>query len=160
MSIFHQFFWHEVCDNYLEYSKHRIYQPEIHGEDAKQSAQFVLYHILYSSLKLLAPLAPHITEEIYHASFNAKEGDSIHLAKWPEAGEADEAAVAKLEQFHKIISEIRQYKAKNKLAQNAELERIVITLPDKLDPLLISELKAVAKIKEIDMKKGEFKIEF
>jgi valyl-tRNA synthetase len=160
LSRFHQFFWHEVCDNYLEYSKHRIYQPEIHGEDAKQSAQFVLYHILYSSLKLLAPLAPHITEEIYHASFNAKEGDSIHLAKWPEAGEADEAAVAKLEQFHKIISEIRQYKAKNKLAQNAELERIVITLPDKLDPLLISELKAVAKIKEIDMKKGEFKIEF
>lgn len=160
LSKFHQFFWHEVCDNYLEYSKHRVYQPEIHGKDAKESAQFVLNHILYSSLKLLAPVAPHITEEIYHASFNAKEGDSIHLTKWPEAGKSDEASVAKLEQFHNVISEIRQYKAKNKLAQNAELEKIVVTLPEPIDPLLVPELKAVAKIKEVEVKQGEFKIFF
>ncbi len=157
---FQQFFWHEVCDNYLEYSKHRVYQPEIHGQAAKQSAQFVLNHILYSSLKLLAPIVPHVTEELYHALFGAKEGKSIHLSAWPEPGEIDESAIQVLTSFHAVISEIRQYKAKNKLAQNAEMAKVTITLPEPLAKELIPELKAVAKIKEVELKEGEFKLEF
>lgn len=160
LSKFQAFFWHEVCDNYLEYVKHRVYQPEIHGKEAKQSAQFVLNYVLYNSLKLLAPISPHVTEEIYHVSFGAKEGKSIHLSEWPKPKEIDASSISSLEQFHKLISEIRQMKAKNKLAQNAEIAKISISLPEPLPELLVAELKAVAKIKEVEMKKGDFKVEF
>jgi valyl-tRNA synthetase len=159
MSEFHLFFWHEVCDNYLEYVKHRIYQE---GDDeAKRSAQFVLQHILLSSIKLLAPVAPHMTEEIYQSVFAAKEGGkSIHLSEWPKSGTIDEKSMAALEPFHKIIGEIRQYKAKNRIAQNAEIAKVSIALPEPLDKELVGELKLIAKINEVEMKNGEFAVVF
>jgi valyl-tRNA synthetase len=160
LSKFHQFFWHDVCDNYLEYVKHRVYQPEVHGQDAKQSAQFVLNYVLYNSLKLLAPLVPHVTEEIYHVTYGAKEGNSIHLSKWPETKQIDDVSFTLMEPFHQVISEIRQYKAKNKLAQNAEMPKLVLSLPEPLPDVLVVELKAVAKIKEVEQKKGEFALQF
>lgn len=160
LSKFQSFFWHEVCDNYLEYVKPRIYQSEVYSADQKRSAQFVLQYVLYSSLKLLAPIVPHVTEEIYHSLFGAKEGNSIHLTKWPEPKEIDDAAIAALEPLHRIISEIRQYKAKSRLSQAAELEKIIITSPEPLPEIIIDQIKAVSKVKSIETKKGDFKVEF
>ncbi|HIH23068.1 TPA: valine--tRNA ligase, partial [Candidatus Micrarchaeota archaeon] len=93
MSQFLNFFWHEVCDNYLEYVKHRIYDEsqEEGAKSAKKSAQFVLRYVLFNSIKLVAPVLPHISEELYHSFFGAKENESIHLSKWPEPKEIDEA---------------------------------------------------------------------
>ena len=56
------------------------------------------------------------------------------MAEWPKPGKVDEKAIASMQIFNNIISEIRQYKAGNKMAQNAELEKIKINLPDKFLP--------------------------
>ncbi|MDO8553212.1 MAG: class I tRNA ligase family protein, partial [Candidatus Micrarchaeota archaeon] len=150
------FFWKEFCDNYLEYIKHRTY-----GSDAKSkhAAQFVLHYVLLNSIKLLAPIAPHMTEEIYHEVFKGKE--SLHKSEWSKAGKIDDNAIATMEIFNAIVSEIRQYKAKNKLAQNAEIEKVKITSPHEISSELIGELKSISKIKIIEQKKGtELKVEF
>jgi len=145
------FFWHDFCDNYLEYVKHRIY-----GEDAKAKtdAQFCLLYVLRKSVKLLALVTPHISEEIYSDVFKSK--DSIHLSIWPTEGERDASAVASLEQFNRIISELRQHKARNRMAQNAELSKVRLSLPEPLIPELENELKQISRIKEIEQIKGEF----
>ncbi|MBV9229983.1 MAG: valine--tRNA ligase, partial [Chloroflexi bacterium] len=57
-----RFFWSDLCDNYLELAKARLYRRE---EAEREAAQWTLYHALLTVLKLLAPYLPYITEEIY-----------------------------------------------------------------------------------------------
>ena len=54
-----EFIWHELADHYLELVKHRIYQPE------DKIIDIISYHIGLGIIKMLGPLLPHITEEIY-----------------------------------------------------------------------------------------------
>src|SRR3989344_6867620 len=61
------FFWHTFCDQYLEIVKDRLYNPEKRGENQRKSGQAALYQTLNSILKLMAPIMPHITEEIYQS---------------------------------------------------------------------------------------------
>lgn len=147
MNRMHNFFWKDFCDNYLEYVKHRIY-----GNDAKKKhdAQYVLRYVLLNSIKLLAPVAVHITEEIYYEVFKGK--NSIHLSEWPVVTGHSMTAVEGMEMFNAIVSEVRQYKAKNKMAQNAEIEKISIILPEQLSNELLEELKAISKIKNATVK--------
>jgi valyl-tRNA synthetase len=79
-----KFFWQILCDNYLEFIKHRLYNPTEYPEDAVQSAKYTLYKVVLASIKLFAPIMPHITEEIYHLQFSKHEHcNSIHLSHWP-----------------------------------------------------------------------------
>ena len=75
----YQYVWHEVADTILEESK-EIFA----GDDAsaKASRQWVLYTILTTSLKLLHPFMPFITEEIWQ-SLPSKETDILMIARWP-----------------------------------------------------------------------------
>jgi len=77
--IYH-YIWHEVADKILEDSK-----PILEGNDkaAKLSRQWILYEILTTSLKLLHPFMPFVTEEIWQ-SLPHKETDMLMVAKWPK----------------------------------------------------------------------------
>lgn len=157
LSQLHQFFWHDFCDNYLEYVKHRIYGE---NKEAKKAAQYVLQYVLANTIKLLAPIASHISEEIYHELFpkEAKQTKSIHLASFPKAEKIDKKAIATIAAFNQTITEIRRHKAKNKLAQNAELNSVQLTLEKPLSDELVQEIKAIVKIKQLTQKKGKFDI--
>ncbi len=56
----YEFFWHSFCDTYIEASKE---QMKVDGQ--KENTQKVLFHVLSSSLKLMHPFMPFITEAIY-----------------------------------------------------------------------------------------------
>lgn len=155
-----QFFWNDFCDNYLEIVKKRVYQdPE--GSPSKISAQYTLYNSLLAILKIIAPIIPYITEEIYQEFFRKTEKEkSIHVSSWPEHetiisnGDSE-----KWNLLLKIISDIRQEKSKHQKAMNAG---ITLTLPDedykKLEDFL-GDLTNVANAEEI--KKGkQFKVDF
>jgi len=60
--IYH-FFWHKFCDKTIENCKKRILNARLKKE--KETPQWVLWQVLYHSLKLLHPFMPFITEEIY-----------------------------------------------------------------------------------------------
>jgi valyl-tRNA synthetase len=119
----HDFFWHEFCDDYLEYVKHRVYQ-EGDGKE-KKAALYTLYNVLMKSVLLLTPITPHISEEVYSVLFGKKE--SITRQKFPEAGNVDREAIDSVEILRKIVREIRQYKASNRMPQNAELPKVLVT---------------------------------
>ena len=75
----YHYMWHELADKILEESK-----PILQGDDeaARISRQWILYHILTQSLKVLHPFMPFITEEIWQ-SLPSKESDLLMVAKWP-----------------------------------------------------------------------------
>ena len=82
------FFWHVLCDNYLEIVKDRLYNPDNRGVRERKSAQKALYDSILGVLKLMAPIMPHITEEVYQMYFVDKEKEkSIHVSTWPEYDE-------------------------------------------------------------------------
>ena len=62
-STLYQFIWHEYCDWYLEFSKPALNQEK--GSPARTATQTVLVHVLESGLRLLHPIMPFITEEIW-----------------------------------------------------------------------------------------------
>jgi valyl-tRNA synthetase len=159
------FFWKFFCDIYLEAVKGRIYQGK--GDD-KKSAQYTLYKSLLTILKLIAPIMPFITEEIYQTYFRKTEKDkSIHLSKWPKCdkgwiGKWDDKKVKshanKLTLFRDLLTQVRGEKTKARKSMNAEC---IITLSKVHKEDLggkIEDFKNVTNSKEI--KEGKFKVEF
>jgi len=152
------FFWKTFCDNYLEIVKKRVYNGK---GDKKVSAQYTLYNGLLTMIKLIAPIMPFITEEIYQEHFKKNEKDkSIHLSKWPEIdkGKVRVGEVYLFENIVELLSRIRQEKTLAKKAMNAEC---VLTISkddyDKLSDVL-EDIQDVINAKTI--KKGEFKVDF
>jgi len=151
------FFWHMFCDNYLEIVKNRIYNGSA-GE--KASAQYTLYNSILKIIKLIAPITPFITEEIYQKYYRKNEEDkSIHISKWPEISRLKDRKIEKIgDLFISLLIKVRQEKTKAKKPLNS---KIVLYMPKKhinmLKPCL-SDFKAVIKAKEI--KEGKFKVEF
>lgn len=154
-----KFFWNMFCDNYLEIIKKRIYNKT---GNKKQSAQFTLYNSLLTILKLIAPITPFITEEIYQIYYKNEKEKSIHLAKWPEQfklkSKIKTKESKKLDSFLKILSKIRQEKSKAKKPMNSKIMLFLSKADQKKIKGLLQDLKDVTNAKEI--KEGKFNIEF
>lgn len=174
------FFWHEFCDYYIENVKHRIYDTSKKGEGSKIAAIFTLRHVLMESLKALAPIIPHATEEI-NAMFS---NSSIMLEKFPkhaaqdkpngyvingfifESGVVAEDIDSAGNLLNDIIAIVRKSKSDSKLALNAPAKLININVPAEYYNTVNSskdELKSICKAEKIDIKESnEFsvKVEF
>ena len=75
----YDFLWDEFCDWYIEISKIRLNYGD---EEAAQNARRVLAWVMSSTMRLLHPFMPFITEEIWQAL--PHEGESIMVARWPQ----------------------------------------------------------------------------
>jgi len=80
-SIIYEFFWHEFCDWYIEISKVKLGSGD---PDARSHAAAMLVWILDGCLRLLHPIMPFITEEIWQRLPIAKEHPSIMISPYPE----------------------------------------------------------------------------
>ena len=78
-NLYH-YFWHTFCDKIIEECK-----PRLSGENKsdREAAQYALLEILKTSLKLLHPFMPHITEEIW-ANLPSKNKNLLIIEKWPK----------------------------------------------------------------------------
>jgi valyl-tRNA synthetase len=121
------FAWHVFCDQYIEAVKDRLYKPELYGEAKRKAAQHTLYTVLYRIIQLLAPITPHITEEIYQHMYAEHVGKkSIHITPWPEADPAkiDEEAEKAGDLLAALIAEIRRDKAEKRKPLNASIKLV------------------------------------
>lgn len=75
----YEFIWNEFCDWYLEVIKPRLYSDD---KNIKAEALSVLLYVHKAALKLLHPIMPFITEEIYQYLPN-KESDALIVADFP-----------------------------------------------------------------------------
>jgi valyl-tRNA synthetase len=123
------FTWHVFCDYYVEAVKDRLYNPDVHGQAKQLAAQCTLYEVLYRVLQLLAPVTPHLTEEIYQHMFAENKGfESLQISPWPQFNSAlvNEEAEKNGDLIIAVISEVRHDKAEKKLPLNAPVKNLII----------------------------------
>ncbi len=159
------FFWHTFCDNYLEIIKDRLYNPGKRGKDAKKSAQYTLYQALLTIIKLISPITPHITEEIYQAYYaELEKNKSIHLSSWPETDKelVDKQALETGDLAVNIISEVRKYKTEKQMSLKQELKKVTVEtgfdftkLSKKDFESLKKDLLGTTNTENLEFKKGK-----
>ncbi len=98
-------FWSELCDWYLELAKPRLYEED----NAEVSA--VLLWALERTLRLLHPVMPFVTEEIW-SLMPGEERGLLAAADWPVADPArfDDGAEADIERLMEAVSSLRRYR--------------------------------------------------
>ena len=110
----YEFVWNDYCDWYIELSKPVLYSDD-YPVEAKKSARHTLVTVLESILRLLHPVMPFITEELWQrvAPLARIEGETIMQRDFPEANPAliDDAAVAELEWVKAFIMGVRQIRS-------------------------------------------------
>jgi len=140
------FAWEVLADNYIELVKARLYGPD---SPEKRSAQNTLYTAIEALVKLMAPITPFISEEIY---WNLT-GRSVHVQPWPVASEIEtDPAGASIKE---IAAAIRRYKSENGMALNAPLRRIEVYSSQRLETF---DLVGVANTR-VEAKVGEPELE-
>ncbi len=149
------FFWSEMADNYLEMCKLRLYDAT---STLHEGARFTLYQLLFTLLKLFAPILPFVTDEIFRALFASGEGSlTIHTSTWPEANpewidtQAEELGQTLVE----IASCVRRYKSENNLSLGAEINRLQLRAvnPGKIQSLRDArvDVQGVTRARQIEI---------
>ena len=120
-------FWKDLCDNYIEIAKERLYEPDIHGAEERKSAQAAIYYCLLNVLKLYSIYIPHLTEYIYQKGLRECVGAaSIHQTLWPQVARVDGDLIAFGEQLKDAVSLMRKYKSENNLSMRAEVDEFTV----------------------------------
>ena len=129
LEVTESFFW-TFCDDYLELVKDRAYNSEGQVDEAASlSARTALVIAVDTFLRLLAPVLPYSTEEVWSWW---KEG-SVHAAEWPKA--APIAAIAGDVSFSLVtttgaaLSAVRKVKSENQVSQRTALSAAELTVP-------------------------------
>jgi len=108
-ALYH-FAWDEVCDWYLELAKSALPGP------AGQTTREVLGYVLEALLRLLHPVIPFVTEELWTALTG---GDTVVTAPWPgprpgaapAPGQRDPAAEAEIASVMRLVTEVRRFRS-------------------------------------------------
>lgn len=119
----YDFIWNEFCDWYIEIAKISLY-GEI--KDKKVNTVSVLLYVLENILKLMHPIAPFITEEIYQSIPYTK--GSIVTAEWPSA-EKNRRYTTEIATFEKVmdlIKSIRNCKAEKGVAPSKKISVVIV----------------------------------
>src|SRR5690554_1827384 len=152
--ILYDFIWNEFCDWYIELIKPRLYQEE--DPEAKKTACYVGSYVLERILRLLHPVMPFITEEIWQQLPDT--GESIMMADWPESAqdEIDPEIENKMELIMEVIRAIRNIRNEMKVNPGRKIKAILNTPAEQ--ELVLKEgldyVKDLARIKEIELLKG------
>ncbi len=113
-SSLYQFIWHHFCDWYIECAK-----VELKSLQTAQAAHQTLIYVLTTTLKLLHPICPFVTEHIYLAlPLKKNESESILMtSSYPKVTSSYENENAQniFERFQKLIDSLRQFRTENKI---------------------------------------------
>lgn len=137
-TVNYQFIWHEFCDWYLEWIK-----ADLFSEDAnkKEQARGVLLTVLETILKLIHPITPFVTEEIW--SVLPGERGLLTTESFPEVNESwkDAVAEANMELLMGVITGIRNIRAEADVHPSTKMDVWVIC-PDKEKGELLRSFQA------------------
>ncbi len=137
----YDFIWGEFCDWYIEMVKPRLYDKE---NKTREAAQYTLNKVLGDSLKLLHPIMPFITEEIYTKLYNNDE--SIMISSWPKYSEEFNFAKEEkqIEKIKQIIIGIRNIRTNMNVHPAKKSTLIFVTENDK--EMIINSQEFIKKL--------------
>jgi valyl-tRNA synthetase len=103
--VLYHFAWDEVCDWYLELAKVPLASDD---QRAAETTRQVLGFVLDQLLRLLHPVVPFVTEELWTALTGE---DSVMVASWPAFSHADPPAEAEISSLMRLVTEIRRFRS-------------------------------------------------
>jgi len=158
-SKIYEFLWDQYADWYIEISKTRLYEGFGGGGDDAKTARRVLVYILDTSMRLLHPYMPYVTEQLWHHLPRAPKADdmaahSLMLADWPQMDDStplarDEDAVATFECFQALTRSIRNARAEYNVEQGKKISATVVASGD-LKEAIETEVKSLVMLAKLD----------
>jgi valyl-tRNA synthetase len=156
------FVWHSFCDWYVEIIKPALFNKL--GDDAQKAVLSTVCYVLEQSLRLLHPLTPFVTEELWQKlkkvidigdlTGNAEDSklEALMIAQFPVVQEVDIDSSTAAENLIEMISVIRNIRGENNVKPNIKVNTTLVTADkdmkaniDTLDELL----KPLAGIKSL-----------
>ncbi len=146
------FLWHEFCDWYLEFAKQRLSNDE-------PQALWVAADVLEQIIRLLHPLMPFLTEEIWQQLPLSSRGDfpdengSVTVAPWPQPSAQNPSVEATMDALMKVIDNIRSIRGELNVPIGAAVE-VHIQSPnaeirERLETYLEHYLPAFTRVESI-----------
>lgn len=129
------FFWHDICDNYLELIKDQLFHPDLYDPQEVQATKWTLSQLGLRILQLYAPYMPFITEALYQEVYAPKMAElpSLHQTKFTAIQEefqfTDAAHV--MEHILKLVALTRKLKTEKQLSLNAPITNLTIATTGK-----------------------------
>ena len=157
----YRFFWHEFCDWYVEIAKSRLNQPD----DPKDAlaVREILARVLDDSLRLLHPIVPFITEEVWQ---NLKKtasavglraagrfrSDALIRAAWPEPEERwkDPEAERNMDFIQELIRAIRNLRQQKGIGERTPVSVTISCHDEATDSAIESNLRFIKQIGVLD----------
>lgn len=156
---YQNFVWHEFCDHYIEFAKYRLYASK--KKWMKKSAQYALNETLLTLIQLYAPIAPHITEEIYQQLFKKHKHETLHSTAWPQFQQKliNKKAEDTVKILGKVISAVRRFKSQHGLSLSEKIPSIIICYPREKNVAQVlqslrMDIKEIGKIERITIKES------
>ncbi len=146
----YEFFWGDFCDWYIELSKSRLL-----GDDEKlvRTACINLVNLFEASLRLLHPVMPFITEELWYAIYDGKPPlKSIALAAFPQAekSQINLAAETEMAILQDLIVSVRNLRAELKVEQKAKVPIQVFTEDAAIRSLIEQNRGAMERLANVE----------
>jgi valyl-tRNA synthetase len=140
----HGFVWHDIADRYAEIAKEALQGRE--GEPAARRTRQVLLFVLERTLRLLHPMVPHTTEELWHALPHA--GEALMVSPWPRPEEAptDPAAERAMGTVLETLRTLRNLRAENRVPLEARPLAWVRPQSASVARLLASERESLVRL--------------
>ncbi len=142
----YQFLWNDFCDWYVEMAK-----PRLRAEGAeRETVQNMLAFVLETTLRLLHPITPFITEEIWQAL--PHEGESILFAPYPQPNPAwnDPEAEAAMAATIETTRALRNLRAELGIAPSTRLSAAVLAAEPDLRAALTANADLIATLSRLN----------
>jgi len=147
----YHFVWHQFCDWYIEAIKPILFSEEKENEKEKAVTKRVLYETIDTIIRLMHPMIPFITEEIWQKIPGS--GETIMLAKYPESDSNLENLVAdEMDRLMEVIVKIRNMRSELSIPLGEKVDIQIYTKSD-VDRAFIDnykiEIQTLAKVKKV-----------
>ena len=149
----YDFFWGELCDWYLELIKPRLNYEEGADKSAARIACANLVNLFDGSLRLLHPVMPFITEEIWQAMYEGKPPlKSIALAGFPQADEQqfDLAAETEMAILQDLIVAVRNLRAELKVEPKVKVPVEIFAHEPTIHTMISHNRGAIERLASVD----------
>ncbi len=148
----YRFFWNDFCDWYLEVTKPILREggaydaPPAKTPEAEET-RLVMAHVLETSLRLLHPLMPYITEELWQrAPRPSSRRSSIAFGPYPMPeidGVPDDAVLREFDVFKAVVSAARSIRSEHEVKPAADAPLVVRTDNEEAKKLLAERLSTI-----------------
>jgi isoleucyl-tRNA synthetase len=134
----------DLSNWYIRRSRRRFYSYD-------EAAFRTLWYALVQGLRVIAPVMPFLADELWRNLVACESApDSVHLAGWPEAGEADAALLAEVAEVREVVELGRQIRAEENVKLRQPLARASV-YGSTAAARHLDEIRDELRVKEVDL---------